>query len=66
MCKVSVQNDIVKDILKKKNDVHQIPVRTLTLVRIAQIVHFGFIANIIEFVGTLPKVIFATVFVLLR
>ena len=30
MCKILVQNFIIKDILKKKNDVHCISVRTIT------------------------------------
>ena len=29
MCKILVQNFIIKDILKKKNDVHWISVRTI-------------------------------------
>ena len=31
MCKILVQNFIIKDILKKKNDVHWISVRTIVL-----------------------------------
>ena len=32
MCKISVQNDIIKDILKKKNDVHWISDFTVTTI----------------------------------
>ena len=31
MCKILVQNFIIKDILKKKNDVHWISVRTIVI-----------------------------------
>ena len=31
MCKILVQNFIIKDILKKKNDVHRISVRTIAV-----------------------------------